>query len=65
MSMAKSTTYPGYTGKKKWSVHHPRHAQPITVTAPTELTALVAAANGWGERWQSIEFYTAVTVTPA
>ena len=23
--MAKSTVYPGYTGKKKWSVHHPRH----------------------------------------
>lgn len=65
MSMAKSTVYPGYTGKKRWSVRHPRHAQPITVTAPTELTALVAAANGWGERWQSIEFYTAATVTPA
>lgn len=60
----RSTVYPGYSGKKKWSVRHPRHPQPIFVTAPTEQTAMIAAANGWGERWQSIEFYSLVEVSP-
>lgn len=65
MSMAKTPTYPGYSGKKRWLVYHPSHKRPIAVFAPTAQAAMVAAAGGWGCRWQSIEFYSNVKVTPA
>lgn len=61
----RTPTYQGYTGKKRWLVTHPNHQRAIGVIAPTAQTAMVAAAEGWGERWQSAEFYSRVTVTPA
>nr|DAW28805.1 MAG TPA: hypothetical protein [Caudoviricetes sp.] len=63
--MAKTQIYPGYSGKKRWLVYHPRHKRPIAVLAPTAQAAMVAAAGGWGERWQSVEFYSNVNVTSA
>ena len=49
----RTPTYQGYTGKKRWLVTHPNHQRAIGVIAPTAQTAMVAAAEGWGERWQS------------
>lgn len=49
--------FEGYTGRLAWTVSHPRHKKPLTVLAPKEEAALVAAAEYWGERWQSYSFY--------
>lgn len=56
--------YADYQGKKQWSVRHPAHRSSVRVFAPTEEAAIVAAAEYWGERWQSIEFYSSVAVSP-
>lgn len=63
--MVDRSVYPDYQGKKRWSVRHPQHRKPVTVTAPTAAAAMVTAANLWGDRWQSVEFYAYAEVVPA
>ena len=54
-------TFEGYTGRKRYSVTHPRHGS-LRIAAPDEATSIVAAAKRWEERWQAWEFYTSCTV---
>ena len=61
----KKTKYPDYQGRKQWKVTHPQQKKGVTVTAPDRHSAMVAAAKVWGVRWQAVEFYSAVVVTPA
>lgn len=57
-------TFGEYGGKNKFYVSHPAHT-PILVAAPDEDSAMVAAADYWGERWQSYSYYPYVTVNKA
>lgn len=57
--------YPGYCGKRSWSVRHPAHRSSVRVIAPTEEAAIVAAAEYWGERWTAVDFYDSCEVSPA
>ncbi len=45
-----------YTGKKRFTVEHAAHP-PMTVAAPDENSAMVAAAEHAGLRWQSYSYY--------
>lgn len=63
--MANKSTYPGYCGKKMWSVRHTAHRRPVRVAAPTEEAAIVAAAAYWRERWTAVDFYASCEVSPA
>lgn len=50
--------YQDYSGSKRYIVSHPAHAgDDLTVAAPDENSALVAAADRWGEKWTKIDFY--------
>lgn len=49
--------YEDYKGNKRFTVTHPAHAGELTVAAPDENTALVAAANYWGETWTRYGYY--------
>lgn len=49
--------YERYSGKKRSEVENPRHRGRLTVAAPDENSAIVAAALYWGERWTSYDFY--------
>lgn len=51
-----------YGGKKRWYVKHPKYQQ-IIVAAPDDVSTMVAAAECWGERWQSYSFYPYCDVT--
>lgn len=61
----KQAKYTDYQGRKQWKVTHPAQKKSLTVTAPDRHSAMVAAAKVWSVRWQAIEFYDAVVVTPA
>lgn len=50
-----------YRGDKLWSVSHPIYGS-CAVRAANAEKAMVAAAAHWGQRWQSVEFHSAVTV---
>ena len=54
-----------YNGAKRFFVNHPAHQQTLTVAAPDADAATVAAADYWGERWQSYQFYPYCTVAKA
>jgi len=54
-------TFAGYTGRKLYSVMHPRHGC-LKIAAPDEAAAIVAAAKQWKERWHAYDFYTSCTV---
>ena len=43
--------YNGYSGK------NPRHAGRLTIAAPDMNSAIVAAAQRWGEKWSAYDFY--------
>lgn len=60
----KKKTYTGYSGHKAYLVRHPDHKRPLQVTAPDEASAIVAAADYWGARWQDLSFYGFCTVSP-
>jgi hypothetical protein len=49
--------YNGYSGKKRFEVAHPRHAGRLTIAAPDMNSAVVAAAQRWGEKWSAYDFY--------
>ncbi len=53
-----------YKGVKRYTVSHPAHKRDLRVAAPDENAAMVAAAERWGERWQSIEFYAYCLIVP-
>jgi len=46
-----------YRGNRRYIVSHPEQSGTLTVAAPTEVAAMVAAAKKWGVRWQCYEFY--------
>lgn len=48
--------FAGYTGKKRFEVEHAAHP-PMTVAAPDKDSAMVAAAEHAGLRWQSYSYY--------
>jgi hypothetical protein len=54
--------FDGYSGTKRFSVTHPRHIDTVVVAAPDENAAIISAAKFWGERWQSLDFYSLCTV---
>lgn len=58
-------SFESYKGKKRFCVSHPEHASPLRVAAPSETTAIVAAAQAWGSRWQEYSFYAYCEVTRA
>ena len=50
--------YQDYSGSKRYIVSRPAHAgDDLTVAAPDENSAMVAAADRWGEKWTKIDFY--------
>ena len=49
--------YRDYTGTKRFKVTHPAHKDAVFAAAPDENSAMIAAADAWGERWTSIDFY--------
>ena len=49
--------FEGYRGTKRFTVSHPKHKKGLTVAAPNEDAAMVAAAKHWNTRWQAVEFY--------
>ena len=46
-----------YTGSKRFLVTHPAHKRTIIVAAPKPESAIVAAADFWGETWTNYGFY--------
>lgn len=47
-----------YAGNKRYIVKHPAHkGDELTVAAPDANSAMVAAADRWGEKWTKIDFY--------
>lgn len=53
--------FEGYTGKKRWEVNHPQHP-PTVAAAPDANSAMVAAAEHNGLRWQACSYYAYVRV---
>lgn len=49
--------YEHYRGTRRYTVAHPSRKRALTVAAPDEASAIVAAADKWKVRWQSYEFY--------
>ena len=49
--------YNGYSGKRRFEVEHPRHVSPLTIASPDMNSAVVAAAQRWGEKWSAYDFY--------
>ncbi len=49
--------YSGYSGKKCFEVAHPRHKGRLTIASPDANSAIVAAAQRWGEKWSAYDFY--------
>lgn len=49
--------YNGYSGKKRFEVEHPRHKGHLTIASPDMNSAIVAAAQRWGEKWSAYDFY--------
>ena len=64
MNRAKSTTFEGYRGSKRFSVQHPKFGT-VTVAAPDRDSAMVVAARTWNTKWTSLDFYTVCTVSKA
>lgn len=46
-----------YEGVKRFIVKHPGHFGELRVAAPDEASAIAAAGDRWGERWQDYSFY--------
>lgn len=56
--------YQDYKGSELWTVSHPEH-RTVTVAAPDENSAIVAAATVWRVKWTAIEIYDQATVIRA
>lgn len=46
-----------YSGKQRWVVKHPKYRE-ITVRAPDDAAAIMAAGKFLGEDWTRLSFYT-------
>ena len=57
--------YEDYSGKKRFEVTHPSHKRRLIVAAPDAASAIVAAADKWGERWTAYSFYAYCLVNEA
>lgn len=57
--------YNGYSGKKRFEVEHPRHTGRLTIASPDMNSAIVAAAQRWGEKWSAYDFYAFCRVVEA
>ena len=58
MAKEYNVAFEGYTGAKRYIVSHPAHAgDDLTVAAPDENSAIVDAADRWGEKWTRIDLY--------
>ena len=57
MSKTYDTAFEHYRGRSRFTVSHPDYDTPLTVAAPDEISAIVAAAELWGVRWQRFSFY--------
>ena len=49
--------YKDYSGKKRFRVEHPDVSYPMFIAAPDENSAIVAAAERLGRRWNEYAFY--------
>ena len=49
--------YNGYSGKRRFEVEHPIHKGHLTIASPDMNSAIVAAAQRWGEKWSAYDFY--------
>lgn len=58
----KKARFAYYGGRHRFEVRHPGHPAPLAVIAPDEASAIVAAAEKWGEQWTKAEFYGFCTV---
>lgn len=54
-----------YEGTKRYTVAHPAHSGELRVAAPDEASAIVAAADRWGETWTEYRFYAYCNVIAA
>lgn len=64
MGRTKKGRYEDYRGTKRWEVKHPRYGR-CYVLSPDPDSAMVAAAQIWGVKWTSLEFYTVCTICRA
>ena len=46
-----------YRGQARWSVTHPAKKRPVTVAAPNNVSAIVAAATYWKMDWTRADYY--------
>lgn len=53
-----------YGGKKRFIVTHPKYNKAVRVAAPSDTTAIVAAAIAYGVKWTEYDFYSNCTVVP-
>lgn len=56
-------TFGDYKGSKRFTVSHPNYKKAARVAAPDENSAIVAAADFFGVKWTSYEYYAYCTVT--
>lgn len=57
------TRFGDYRGGRRYTVSHPRHKDVCVAAAPDDCAAIMAAANYWGERFQSYDFYAYCSVS--
>lgn len=51
-----------YRGTKRFCVSHPDYSPTLTIAAPCEAAAIVAAAQKWGTKWTAYSFYACCSV---
>ena len=56
--------FENYRGAKRFCVSHPDYSPTLTVAAPCEAAAIVAAAQRWGGgvKWTAYRFYAYCSV---
>lgn len=57
--------FENYRGTKRFCVSHPDYSPTLTIAAPNEAAAIVAAAQKWGAKWTAYSFYAYCTVWEA
>lgn len=54
--------FENYRGTKRFCVSHPDYSPTLTIAAPCEAAAIVAAAQKWGAKWTAYRFYAYCSV---
>lgn len=56
--------FENYRGTKRFCVSHPDYSPTLTIAAPCEAAAIVAAAQKWGGevKWTAYSFYASCSV---